>query len=104
MNETPTPEPELPPSLRFLKRLVTVLTLTMILGVITVVGLLVTRLRQADPVATLPEGLTLPAGTSMAAVTFGTSWIAIVTAQDHILIYDKSGKLHQDLRIDIKLP
>ena len=54
MDDIPLPEPELPPSLRFLKRLVTVLTITMILGVITVVGLLVTRLTAVAPVASLP--------------------------------------------------
>ena len=104
MNEIPIPEPELPPSLRFLKRLVTVLTITMILGVITVVGLLVTRLTAVAPVASLPEGMRLPAGTSMAAVTFGTGWIAVVTTQNHILIYDTAGTLRQNLKIDINSP
>ena len=104
MSGTPTEEPELPPSLRFLKRLVTVLTLTMIVGVITVVGLLVTRLQQANPLPTLPEGLTLPEGTSAAAVTFGAGWIAVVTADDRILIYDKNGRLLQDIKLAIKSP
>jgi Family of unknown function (DUF6476) len=104
MTGTPLEEPELPPSLRFLKRLVTVLTVTMIVGVITVVGLLVTRLQQSPPVPTLPEGLTLPAGASAAAVTIGTGWIAVVTTANHILIYDKDGILVQDLKIDIKSP
>ena len=104
MDDIPLPEPELPPSLRFLKRLVTVLTVTMILGVITVVGLLVTRLTQVAPVASLPEGMSLPAGAEMAAVTFGTGWIAVVTTQNHILIYDAAGTLRQDLKIDINSP
>ena len=38
---SPEEEPPLPPSLKFLRRLVTVLTAVMIIGLITVVGLLV---------------------------------------------------------------
>ena len=95
------PEAPLPPSLRFLKWLVIVLTLTMIGGVITVVGLLVTRMPQAFSATapTLPEGLTLPEDTKPAAVTFGTGWIAVVTTDDRILIYGKNGTLRQDIRI-----
>ena len=101
---TPLDEPELPPSLRFLKRLVTVLTVTMILGVITVVGLLVTRLPQGNATPTLPAGLTLPEGARVAAVTMGTGWIAVVTTDDRILIYGADGKLRHDLKIDTKTP
>ncbi len=82
----------------------TVLTVTMIVGVITVVGLLVTRLQQSPPIPTLPKGLTLPAGASVAAVTMGTGWIAVVTTENHILIYGEDGILVQDLKIDIKKP
>ncbi|MFM7335124.1 MAG: DUF6476 family protein [Tabrizicola sp.] len=96
-----TPEAPLPPSLRLLKWLVIILTLTMIGGVITVVGLLVTRMPQAFSATapTLPEGLTLPEGSKPAAITFGTGWIAVVTADDRILIYGRNGTLRQDLRI-----
>lgn len=41
MDDTPSPEPA---NLRFLRRLVTVLTAVMILGIAAVVGLLVLRL------------------------------------------------------------
>ena len=99
MTETPIGEPELPPSLRFLKTLVTVLTATMILGVITVVAVLVTRLQQVSPAPGLPAGLTLPAGTKAQAVTMGTGWIAVVTTTDHILIFSTDGALLQDIPI-----
>ena len=99
MTETPIPEPELPPSLRFLKNLVTVLTITMILGVITVVAVLVTRLQQVSPAPGLPAGLTLPAGTTAQAVTMGTGWIAVVTSNDHILVFGNDGTLLQDIPI-----
>ena len=106
MDKTGTPQdaPELPPSLRFLQRLVTVLTVTMILGVIAMVGLLVTRLPQVSATPVLPAGLTLPAGARVAAVTMGTGWIAVVTTDDHILIFDMDGKLRQDLKIELKSP
>ena len=104
MTEPSLPEPELPPSLRFLKHLVTVLTVTMIVGVITVVALLVTRLPALISGPAVPQGLTLPAGTKAAAITFGTGWTAVVTTTDHILIFHADGKLVQDLKIDTGSP
>jgi Flp pilus assembly protein protease CpaA len=101
--ETPTeaPDPALPPSLRFLKWLVILLTLTMIGGVITVVGLLVTRMPQAfsAPAPALPEGFSLPEGAEAEAVTFGTGWIAVVTTDDRILIFGRDGELRQEVVI-----
>lgn len=93
---------ELPPSLRWLKWLVTALTLTLILGVITIVGLLVTRLplpgaAMAPP--TLPASLALPEGTQPYAITHGTGWVAVVTTDDRILIFDTAGTLTQEVQI-----
>lgn len=89
----------LPPSLRLLKWLVIVLTLTMIGGVITVVGLLVTRMPQAfgAKAPSLPEEFTLPEGTRAEAVTFGTGWVAVVTTDDRILIFKEDGTLRQEV-------
>lgn len=75
--------------------------ITMIVGVITVVGLLVTRMPRAPAAPVLPADLTLPAGARAAAVTFGTGWIAVVTTDDRILIFDTAGNLRQDHRIDM---
>ena len=98
---TDAPDPTLPPSLRFLKWLVIVLTLTMIGGVITVVGLLVTRMPQtfSAPAPSLPDGFTLPEGATPEAVTFGTGWIAVVTTDDRILIFGRDGLLRQEVAI-----
>lgn len=92
----------LPPSLRLLKWLVIVLTLTMIGGVITVVALIVTRMPQALTAAgpRLPSELVLPAGVQASAVTFGSGWIAVVTKDDRILIFSKDGQLRQELAIE----
>lgn len=98
--EPETPETvELPPSLRLLKGLVIALTLTMIGGVITVVGLLVTRMPQAfsAPAPTLPDGFVLPEGTRAAAVTFGKGWILVVTEDDRVLVFGRDGALRQEM-------
>lgn len=97
----------LPLSLRLLRALVMVLMVVMILGVITVVWLLVTRMPMAQgnlpPMLpanlTLPADLTLPAGAKALAVTFGAGWIAVVTDQNHILIFDGTGALRQEVPI-----
>lgn len=91
----------LPPSLRLLKWLVILLTLSMIGGVITVVWLIVTRMPAtfAPQTPALPETVTLPEGQKAAAVTFGQGWIAVVTTDDHILIFGADGKLRQEVTI-----
>ncbi len=95
------PDAALPPSLRLLKWLVVILTLTMIGGVITVVGLLVTRMPRSFGASApqVPTGLVLPAGKSAAAVTFGRGWIAVVTTDDRILVFGSDGSLRQDVAI-----
>ncbi len=100
-DSTDAPDPALPPSLRFLKGLVIVLTLTMIIGVITVVAVLVTRMPQAFKASGpgLPEGFTLPDGSEAEAVTFGTGWIAVVTTDSRILIFGRDGRLRQEVAI-----
>ena len=97
MSDTPI-EPGLPPSLRLLKVLVIVLMITMIGGVITVVGLLVTRMPNASTPA-LPATLQMPADTTAQAVTMGTGWIGVVTTDHRILIFTPQGTLHQEIAI-----
>ncbi|SFD46644.1 hypothetical protein SAMN04488523_10160 [Sulfitobacter brevis] len=88
-----------PANLRFLRRLVTVLTVVMIFGVLVVIGLLVTRLSGRGP--ELPASITLPDGSEAATFTMGDGWYAVVTTDDRILIFDRlSGNLRQTLQID----
>lgn len=91
----------LPPSLRLLKWLVILLTLSMIGGVITVVWLIVTRMPAtfAAQTPSVPEFVALPKDRKAAAVTFGQGWIAVVTTDDHILIFGADGKLRQEVTI-----
>ncbi len=104
MDQPDDPPLPLPPGLRFLKALVIVLTLTMIGGVITVVGLLVTRMPQAfgSTAPRLPDSIALPAGTEARAVTFGTGWIGVVVAAEggeRFLVYAPDGRLRQQMRL-----
>ena len=72
----------------------------MIVGVITVVGLLVTRMPDGRARAPLlPADLAMPAGTTAAAITFGTGWTAVVTTDNTILIFDAKGSLRQNVAI-----
>lgn len=99
MADTPEDSP-LPPSLRLLKWLVILLTLSMIGAVITVVWLLVTRMPQAlRSGPDLPDAVELPPGTTARAVTFGNGWHAIVTTDDRILIFSADGRLLQDIPV-----
>lgn len=104
MDQTPEPQ-ALPPSLRALKWLVIALTLTMILGVITVVAVLVTRIPQAfsRQAPSLPAALELPDGLVPGAVTFGPGWIAVVATDAAgdagILVFSPDGTLLQRVPI-----
>ena len=86
-------------TLRYLKALVTILTVTMILGFLTIVALFVMRF-SAMNTAKLPDQLTLPDGAKASAFTQGDNWFAIVTEDDEILIYGKTtGNLRQRIQI-----
>jgi len=94
--DRPPPDPagELA-GLRFLRRLVTVLTAAMIAGVAALVVLLAMRLTAPPPPA-LPERVRLPEGVTAQAVTFGAGWYAVVTRAGEILVFDAdTGALRQ---------
>ncbi len=88
-----------PANLRFLRRLVTVLTAVMILGLLTIVALLVIRLGAARPLP-LPDLITLPEGATATAFTRGSDWYAVVTGDNRILIFDaETGAIRQTVTI-----
>lgn len=98
MDDAPLPGGADPGLVRYLRRLVTVLTVTMVAGFIVLILVVVIRLQTPPPV--LPEQLVLPSGARAAAFTQGRDWIAVVTEDDRILIYDRaSGSLRQTLEI-----
>ncbi|MEO1538182.1 MAG: DUF6476 family protein [Pseudomonadota bacterium] len=89
-------------TLRYLKTLVTVLTLTMIVGIVTIIALLVTRFSAADDIS-FPDSITLPDGTVARAFTQGETWYAVVTAEDEILVFSRlTGALSQRIKIKVE--
>ena len=89
----------LPPGLRALQRLVTVLTVVMIAGFLVLIAALVMRLNAGAP--SLPDSVALPGDAEAAAFTQGSDWFAVVTTDDRILIYDRlTGQLRQTLAIE----
>jgi hypothetical protein len=98
MSESPPPVG--PATLKFLARLVTVLTATMILGLLVIVGLLVTRFWSGPEMPPLPDAISLPEGARATAFTQGEGWYAVVTEDGRILIYDRgTGALRQTVGI-----
>lgn len=99
MNEVPISQTEAK-TLRFLRVLVTVLTTTMIFGVLAIVALLVIRFTQTPASVNLPDEIVLPGGTTATAFTRGPDWFAIVTSDDEILIFDsESNTLLKTLKV-----
>jgi hypothetical protein len=93
-----TPDSGEAANLRFLRILVTVLTATMIAGLLVLIVLFVTRF--PDQVTPLPDSITLPAGETATAFTQSRSWYAVVTADEEILIFDReTGTLRQRIAI-----
>ncbi|MFW8634349.1 DUF6476 family protein [Cribrihabitans pelagius] len=87
-----------PPQIRFLRRLVTTLTVVMIGGLLVVIALLVIRLSGED--LALPAEIALPEGVTAEAVTLGRGWIAVVSGDGRILIFDReTGALKQEVEI-----
>lgn len=91
--------PQLPPGLRFLKFLVTTLMITMIVGVITVVWLLVTRMPDGNALPALPDDLALPTGAVPLSITQGPGWIGVVTQDSRFLIFRPDGSLRQEITV-----
>ena len=86
-----TPDPALPPSLRFLRALVITLMITLIGGVIAMVFVLVTRLPGAATLPHLPDNLALPAGVQAQTVTFGPGWVGVVSTDGRFLLFRDTG-------------
>ena len=74
----------------------------MIVGVITVAATLVTRMPgMMQKTVPLPDKIILPDGMQAQAFTQATTWYAVVTTNDHILIFSReTGTLTQDIAIN----
>lgn len=91
MSKTPEDFIE-PKNLRFLRLLVTILTITMICGIITLVFLIVIKMKDLnnDFSINIPKEIILPDNKVAKAFTISTDWYAIVTESNEILIYDSN--------------
>lgn len=96
MNRAPEP---LPPSLVALQRLVLALLAVMVVGFAVLIAAFVWRLNAGG--VSLPEALDAPEGTDPVAVTMGPDWVAVVTADDRILVFDRlTGALREEVGLD----
>lgn len=79
--------------MRQLRRLVTALTATLIVGMLSIVALLVIRLAPLGQRVDLPDRIVVPTGESAQAVTLGRDWVAVVTTdaagQERIRVLDR---------------
>ena len=88
---------QLPKNLRFLQRLVTMLTASMIVGILVIVTLLVIKIRSED--LNFPNNLLLPDGTKPVAFTQTKDWYSVVTEDNDILIYKNDGTLIKSIKV-----
>lgn len=85
---------------RFLKRLVTGLTITMIAGVLVVIALLVTQITRTPAPLALPNSIILPKGAALSAFTVTEDWWIAVTDTGLIQVHDRaSGALLKEIRV-----
>ncbi|MGP9789885.1 DUF6476 family protein [Roseinatronobacter sp. NSM] len=91
--DMPPPEGQ-SPDVRLVKRLVVVLTSVMILGVIILIGLVVTQIARTPGPVGLPDTISLPEGARAAAVTLSRDWVIVLTEDQSLLVFDRrSGAL-----------
>ena len=76
---------------RFLKILVTALAVTMVVGLIVLIGLFVMRFPDAS--APFPAEIALPDGTTVSAITRGPDWLLVVTSDGRALVYSPDGRI-----------
>ncbi|MEL7256838.1 MAG: DUF6476 family protein [Pseudomonadota bacterium] len=101
MNDTPNSQPVDPGLVKYLRLLVTVLTVVMVVGFIVIVVLFVTKFSDAFG-PEMPDEITLPDGTVPTAYTRGDGWYAVVTEDNTILIFDaETGELRQEIAIEV---
>lgn len=93
---------DLPPQLRWLKRLVTVLTVTMIGGVLAISALLVIRLNaQSTPVVIAPGDFVLPEGVGLVGLSVIDGRVIVVGDDAVIRVFDgESREMIREMEIE----
>ena len=95
--QTPNGDFQLPRNLRFLQRLVTLLTVSMIGGILIIAALLAFKLRSES--INFPQTLILPDGTKPIAFTQTKDWYSVITDADQILIYKNDGTFIRSITV-----
>ena len=103
MDDAPKDQAGLPRELRFLKTLVTILTVVMIAGVITITALLVIRLNdtgQAPIITVAPEDYTLPDGVGVTGFQLAGAHVIVIGDDGMIRVFEaESGALVDELAL-----
>lgn len=97
----PEDDAPLPPNLRFLRVLVTVLTAVMILGVITIVVLLVIRLSDVSaPVFVHPDAFAVPEGVGLVGYSVVNGHVVLVGDDGVIRVFSNDTQvLVEEIRV-----
>ena len=96
-DQPPNANIQLPRNLRFLQRLVTLLTVSMIVGILTIAALLAFKLHSEN--IDFPQTVTLPDGTKPIAFTRTKDWYSIISETNEILIYKNDGTLIKSITV-----
>jgi hypothetical protein len=96
-DQPPNAEFQLPRNLKFLQRLVTLLTVSMIAGILTIAAMLAFKLRSEN--INFPQTLIIPDGTKPIAFTQTKEWYSVTTETNEILIYKNDGTLIQSIKV-----
>ena len=96
-DQPPNANIQLPRNLRFLQRLVTLLTVSMIGGILIIAALLAFKLHSES--VNFPQTLILPDGTKPIAFTQTKDWYSVITDADQILIYKNDGTLIRSIAV-----
>lgn len=92
------PDQTEPANLRFLRRLVTVLTAVMIFGILGIFALMALRLNA--PSVVFPDDLALPADMQVEAMTRGPDYLLVVTKSGRVFVMSPDGQaIRQELMI-----
>ncbi len=85
---------------RYLKWLVTALSVTMIAGFIVLVTVVVMRFNAETAPMPWPEEIALPEGATASAITRGADFLIVVTEDARVLVYSPDGQtLRQEIDI-----
>lgn len=98
MDEAPLPEAQAG-LVRYLKTLVTALTVTMIVGLIALISVVVMRINADTPALPAFDGASLPEGAE--AVTFWNGRAIVITDQGRIIVLDQDlDTVLQEFQLD----